>query len=115
MKRIEEMLKRADNRSKMPKEPATKKRMKKLEDGTTILPRKRRKKLRQCSVCLRFGPSGLNCVTGSGNTELCKKFELSGEPKCQRCLQFRHKKEKTNCGSANPSLCKNFLLDGKNK
>jgi hypothetical protein len=72
MRHIEEMLKRAENWSKMPKEPATKKRMKKLEDGTTIL--KHRKKLRQCSVCLRFGPSGLNCVTGSGNTELCKKF-----------------------------------------
>jgi hypothetical protein len=71
--------------------PVIQKRIKESQDG--VAANKRRKKLCQCSVCLRFGPSGLNCVTESGNTELCKKFCTDGTPKCQRCLQFRRKNQ----------------------
>jgi hypothetical protein len=61
------------------------------------------------------GWRGLVHVTGSCNTELCKKFCTDGTPKCQRCLQFRRKKEKIDCGSADPTLCENFHRFGIRK
>ena len=39
------------------------------------------KKIRQCQVCLEFGPYGLNCRTGSGNRKLCMYYDLMGRCK----------------------------------
>lgn len=81
---------------------------------TVTKPKKRRK--RQCQVCLEYGPEelNLNCEKGSGNQKKCKFFTLDGSPKCQLCQKYDPKELTKNCvvGAKSQVLCKNFELNG---
>ena len=97
-----------------PKHPAF---VPKQKDGIAANPKKRKK--RQCRVCLQHGPEGvnLNCEKGSGNQKKCKYFMLDGSQKCQLCQKYDAKELKINCvvGAGNQMLCKNFELNGTPK
>lgn len=49
-------------------------------DGMLVETAKKRKK-RQCKVCQKHGPEGLNCGIGSGNQMRCKYYNIDGDPK----------------------------------
>jgi hypothetical protein len=51
-----------------------------LNDGPRPL-RRKQEKIRQCQICLQYGQNGLNCITGSGNKNWCKYFDVDGKIK----------------------------------
>jgi hypothetical protein len=48
--------------------------------GVSDMPKKKRRK-RQCQLCFRYGPSGMNCSIGTSNKDRCKFFYGDGKRK----------------------------------
>ena len=85
--------------------------------GKNDAPTCKRRKTRECQVCLQYGPKGLNlnCKTGSGNRNRCKFFMADGSPKCPLCNTFNPNGLDCGAGREKPMVCKKYELSGRPK